>query len=48
MLPLIAAGKVKVFALLGPQRVKAYPDIPVVAGPIRAIDPHGALSMTSW
>jgi tripartite-type tricarboxylate transporter receptor subunit TctC len=31
VLPLINAGKIKVLALLSPQRVKLYPDIPVVA-----------------
>lgn len=31
VLPLINAGKIKVLALLSPQRVKLYPEIPVVA-----------------
>jgi len=42
VLPLIAAGKVKVLALLSPQRVKAYPDIPVVAETVPGVT---ALSM---
>ena len=42
VLPLIAAAKVKVLALLSPQRVKAYPDIPVVAETVPGVT---ALSM---
>lgn len=42
VLPLIAAAKVKVLALLSPQRVKAYPDIPIVAETVPGVT---ALSM---
>jgi tripartite-type tricarboxylate transporter receptor subunit TctC len=42
VLPLINAGKIKVLALLSPQRVKAYPDIPLVAETVPGVS---ALSM---
>ena len=42
VLPLIAAGKVKVLALLSPQRTRAYPDIPVVSETVPGVS---ALSM---
>lgn len=42
VLPLIAAGKIKLLALLSPQRMRAYPDIPVVAETVSGVS---ALSM---
>lgn len=42
VLPFIAAGKIKVLALLSPQRTRAYPDIPVVSETVPGVS---ALSM---
>ena len=42
VLPLIAAGKIKLLALLSPQRTRAYPEIPVVSETVPGVS---ALSM---
>ena len=42
VLPFITAGKIKVLALLSPQRTRAYPDIPVVSETVPGVS---ALSM---
>ncbi|MBI3374079.1 MAG: tripartite tricarboxylate transporter substrate binding protein [Betaproteobacteria bacterium] len=42
VLPLISSGKIKVLALLSPQRVKGFPDIPAVAETVPGVS---ALSM---
>jgi len=42
VLPLVAAGRIKVLALLSPQRTRAYPEIPVVSETVSGVS---ALSM---
>ena len=42
VLPLIAAGRIKVLALLSPQRTRTYPDIPIVSETVSGVS---ALSM---